>query len=96
MLSDDKTWERLGALLDENDGSYIVYGYRIDKLGQMIKPALFKSLAYSNLIEEIQRKYGPGDYKLMIRKGRIMAFSGTISLGPAPGDSWERYFGSGI
>ena len=96
MRSDDATWEHLGALLDENDADYVVYGYRVDRSGQSIKPYLFKGYAHSGLIEEIQRIYGPGDYKLIIRKGRIMAFSGTICLGPAPGDSWDRRFGSGF
>jgi len=95
MRSDDATWAHLLVLIEENDGSYVVYVYRLDQRGQMIKPA-YKTLAHSGLIEEIQRNLGPGDYKLLIRKGRIMAFSGTISLGPAPGDSWERYFGSGF
>ena len=93
MRSDEAIWAELSALLDENDGSYTVYGYRVDKFGQMIKPALFKSYAYSNLIEEIQRLYGAGDYKLLIRKGRVMAFSGTIALGPPPGGSWDSFFG---
>jgi len=96
MRSDEATWAHLTALLDENDGSYTVYGYRIDKFGKPIKPALFKSLAYSNLVEEIQSRYGVGEYRLLIRKGRTMAFSGTIALGPPPGGNWDSYFGSGF
>ena len=96
MRSDEATWAQLWGILEENDLDQIVYGYRVDQFGRAIKPYLFRWLGHSWLIENIQKEYGPGDYRLLIRKGRVMIFSGYISIGPAPGSSWSQRFGSSI
>ncbi len=88
MRSDDATWGHLLTLLGEDDLDQVVYGYRVDQFGRAIKPYLFRWYGHSWLIENIQKEYGPGDYRLLIRKGRVMVFSGYICLGPAPRGGW--------
>ena len=80
MDSDTRTWDRLYRLLAEDDPDQLVYGYRIDALGNVIKPYLFCWFMHDNLIENIRDQYGGGEYRLLIRKGRQMVFSGSIGL----------------
>lgn len=80
MHSDSATWERLYRLLAEDDYDQTVYGYRVDSSGHAMKPFLFCWYMHDNLIENIRDKYGPGEYRLLIRKGRTMVFSGYIAL----------------
>ena len=84
MDSDLATWLRLWAVLDEDDPDQTVYGYRVDQTGQAVKPYLFRWSGHSGLLESIQYQFGAGDYRLLIRKGRKMLFSGYISVGPPP------------
>lgn len=88
MRSDETTWEQLWMVLDQDDGDQMVYGYRVDRAGRPTKPYLFRWYGHSGLIESIQREYGPGEYRLLIRKGREMIFSGYIAIGPAPRGGW--------
>ena len=32
--------------------------------------------------------FGAGEYHLMIRQGKTMLFTGTIGIGPRPGEPW--------
>ena len=84
MHSDAETWERLWAVLEQDDFDQTVYGYRVDQAGRAIKPYLFCWHCHFGLLESIRDKFGPGDYRLLIRKGRVMIFSGYISIGPVP------------
>ena len=80
MDADTRTWDRLYRLLAEDDPDQLVYGYRVDTLGNAIKPYLFCWFMHDNLINNIRDKYGGGEYRLLIRKGRQMVFSGSIGL----------------
>jgi hypothetical protein len=80
MDADTRTWDRLYRLLAEDDPDQLVYGYRVDATGNAIKPYLFCWLMHDNLIDNIRDQYGGGEYRLLIRKGRQMVFSGIIGL----------------
>jgi len=84
MRSDTKTWDRLSVVLCQDDPRQLVYGYRVDQAGQAMKPYLFCWSGHPWLVENIQAEYGPGEYRLLIRKGRQMLFSGYICIGPIP------------
>ena len=88
MDSDTKTWNRLYALLAQDDWDQTVYIYRVGRLGRKIKPFLAKWAMHSDLIEGIRDEFGAGEFHLMIRHGKTMLFTGTIALGPRPGEPW--------
>ena len=89
MITDQATWNRLFIVLGEDDAGMTVYGYRLDYRGKAIKPYLFRWPCHTWLLESIRDEYGPGDYRLLIRKDREMVFGGSISIGPAPRNrSW--------
>ena len=88
MRSDEATWQRLSLVLDQDDPNQLVYGYRVDQAGHAIKPYLFCWSGHPRLVESIQREYGPGEYRLLIRRGREMMFSGYICIGPFPKSGW--------
>ena len=81
MHSDAATWERLWAVLEQDDFDQTVYGYRVDQAGQAIKPYLFCWYGHSGLVDTIRDKFGSGEYRLLIRKDRKMVFSGYICIG---------------
>ena len=84
MHSDSATWEKLYVLLAEDDWDQTVYGYRVDSSGRAVKPYLFCWNMHDGLLESIRSKYGPGEYRLLIRKGRTMVFGGYIALAAPP------------
>ena len=84
MHSDAETCERLWAVLEQDAFDQTVYGYRVDQAGQVTESYLFRWYCHFGLLESIRDKFGPGDYRLLIRKGRVMVFSGYISIGPVP------------
>lgn len=88
MRSDDATWQRLWLVLDQDDPNQTVYGYRVDQAGRAIKPYLFCWSGHPRLVESIQTKYGSGEYRLLIRRGRDMIFSGYILIGGVPRSDW--------
>lgn len=90
MHSDSATWDKLYVLLAEDDCEQTVYGYRVDSRGRAVKPYLFCWYMHDGLLESIRGKYGPGEYRLLIRKGRTMVFSGYIALAPLPRTRWPH------
>ena len=80
MRSDSKTWEKLYGLLAEDDCDQTVYGYRVDSRGRAVNPYLFCWYMHQDLLDNIRDKFGPGEYRLLIRKGRTMVFGGYICL----------------
>jgi len=43
---------------------------------------------HSDLIESFRDEFGASEYHLMIRQGKTMLFTGTIGIGPRPGEPW--------
>lgn len=84
MLSDIETWGRLWAILEKEDYQQTIYCYRANEMGDPIGPYLFRSGPYRDLVEDIQAEFGAGEYRLLIRKGKTMVFSGRIHIGPFP------------
>ena len=84
MDSDSRTWDRLYLLLAEDNPDQTVYGYRVDAAGNAIKPYLFCWYMHGDLVESIRGRYGGGVYRLLIRHGRKMVFSGHIALAASP------------
>ena len=80
MDSESKMWDRLFQLLAKDDDRQTVYGYRLDQYGKTIKPYLFCWYMHADLLENIRDQFGPGEYRLLIREGRTMVFSGEIGL----------------
>ena len=80
-MNDDHMWDRLiNILLDETQES-ITYVYRVGPNGALVKPYLLKTDTYPDLLETLIHRYGGGRFKLLIRRGRCMIFSGEILVG---------------
>ena len=88
MDSETRMWDRLWVILAEDDWDQIVYVYRVDRSGRTVKPFLAKWALHAELLESIRNEFGAGLYHLMIRQGKTMRFTGTIGLGPRPGEPW--------
>ena len=84
MDSETKMWDRLFELLAKDDCRQTVNGYRLDRFGKAIKPYLFRRCMHDGLLDTIRDEYGPGEYRLLIRQGRRMVFSGDIGLAAGP------------
>jgi len=81
-------FERLLPILYRADANAAVYVYRLDAKSKIIHPYLLKCLAWPDLLETLRDNYGGGSFRIMIRKGRTMIFTGNISIietFPVPG-----------
>ena len=69
---DEKTWRQT------------VYAYRVTESGRLIKPYLFRSTGVidsdSELFELLRQDYGGGEFRIFIRDGSKMVFSGDIAV----------------
>lgn len=75
------TWDRLWTCLEEADGASVAYVYRLDASGNTQKPYLLRYPAWPTLPSILRDEHGGGDFKILIRRGRKMVFSGKISVG---------------
>lgn len=74
-------WLRLWDLLDSPCDDDWAYVYRIDALKRPITPYAAKYwLPCTDLIFEIRREFGGGLFRVLIREGRTMKFSGMIGI----------------
>jgi len=80
VISDAKTWEKLFDILEQERPDQTVYVYRVDFLGRVVKPYLLKTFPYAGLPDSLRDDYGGGDFRVMIREGRTLIFSGVISI----------------
>ena len=76
----DQVWEKLWEVLESNDEEAIVYIYRLDSHGKPIKPFLLKCEIWPELPSMLRDEYNGGEFKLLIRKNRMMVFSGKIAI----------------
>ena len=69
---------------DERTWRQTIYAYRISDSGMLIKPYLFRSTGVidndSELFELLREDYGGGNFRIFIRDGSRMVFSGDISV----------------
>lgn len=74
-------WDRLLPILDEENESDIIYVYRLGQDNCPVKPYLDKVEQSRYFLEWLRDTHGSGKYRLLIRRGRKMIFSGNISIG---------------
>jgi len=72
--------DRLWPILYEGNENDIIYAYRIGPDAHLVKPHLLKSGTYPDFIEGLRDTHGHGNYRLLIRRGRNMIFSGNICM----------------
>ena len=79
--AEDRMWIRLWNLLDNPGDDELVYIYRADKFERPIKPFSAKFwLPGIDLIWILQTEFGGGLFRLLIRSGRTIKFSGVVGV----------------
>jgi len=73
-------WDRLWSILYGSNGNDIIYVYRVGPDGRPVKPSVEKSGTFPDFIEWLRDNHGHGEYRLLIRRGRMMIFSGNINI----------------
>jgi len=81
MSSAERTWERLWSALDDPTGIRQVYVYRLGPTVADNRGYIWKGYAWPELPEMLRDKFDGGDFRVLIREGRRMVFSGVISIG---------------
>ena len=66
-------------LFNENE-KQTLYVYRIGPDGRLIKPYLLQTSPYEQVLDRLRDEYGGGDFRIMIRQGRVMVFRGDIAV----------------
>jgi len=74
-------WDRLWFILLAGNDNDIIYVYCMGPDGRMVKPFVEKCGAFSGFLDWLLDNHGRGEYRLLIRRGRKMIFSGNIGLG---------------
>jgi len=68
----------------ERNWRQTVYVYRLFNSGKTQKPYLFKSTGYfdsdSELFSYLRDEFGRGEYRVLIRDGSTMVYSGEIGI----------------
>jgi hypothetical protein len=72
--------DRLFAVLDAADEDCVVYVYRVERDGTLRKPYSLKCPPAPDLVKHVQRCYGAGEYKFIIRRGRTMVCSAQFAI----------------
>ena len=80
MMQTERIWNRLWTLLYTQAGHIQVYVYRSAPNGQSVGSFIWKGSARPELPEVLRDEFQGGDFRVLIRKGRQMAFSGNISV----------------
>jgi len=75
----DDTQRLLEALYAADDWC-VGYVYRLDGNGRPTRPYALKCRPSTGLLTHVQHELGAGEYKLIIRRGRTMAFSGEFAV----------------
>lgn len=73
-------WCRLEQITCEENYDRVTYVYRLDRDGKPVKPYLTKLFADRYLLDTLRDDFGGGKFRLMIRQGRRLLFSGKISI----------------
>lgn len=72
--------DHLWPILDRGYWKDIIYVYRIGADARLVKPYLLKSGTFPDFVEWLRDNHGHGKYRLLIRRGRKMIFTGNICL----------------
>ena len=73
-------WERLYQLMHREGFNRIAYIYRLNSDGKSQKPFLTKLYPDDRMLDVLRDEYGGGDFRLLIREGRKLVYSGEISI----------------
>lgn len=76
---------RLWSVLNKRDPYTIAYVYELDRRGQSTGSYRAKYYAPPSppeLYTDMQSDLGPGWYRIIVRAGRKMLFSGRMGIGP--------------
>ena len=79
MADHTDTWVRFFNVLDQDQCDQTAYIYRIDARGDVIKPFWLKLPANAWLENELFAR-GGGQFRIIIRRGRTMVFSGRVAF----------------
>jgi len=85
--SDDRLWKALAT----RDPYALAYVYRLESRGRPIKPYAAKWEApesAEDLLTGIQYHLGAGEYRIIVRSGRRMLYSGIVGVGSPR--QWRR------
>ena len=77
----EDVWDKLWSILDSDTIEGVVYVYRVSDSGRVIKPYLLKCDVWRGIPDMLRDEYDGGEFKIYIREGRKMIFSGQISIG---------------
>jgi len=81
VFSNERLDQRFDALLDDTDPRLRVYVYRAAherRVGKAIYIGV--PMPHRQFLEYLRDEIGGGDFHVMIRRGRIMEFSGIICI----------------
>ena len=79
-------FERLFLAFRDSERNWrqTVYAYRISATGRLIKPYLFRSTGVidddSDLFHLLRESYDGGEFRIFIRDGSKMVFSGDVAV----------------
>ncbi len=77
-------WDRLYEILLNSIGDETVYVYRLDEHGVPVTPFLLKCSAEPDLPSVLKQQFGGGAFRLLIRRGKVLIFSGGICIADPP------------
>ena len=83
-------WQRFSDAFSDSWRNYrqTIYVYRIGVTGEPVKPYLLKACGQfdtdTDLLCYLQKAYGAGDFRILIRDGSTMVFTGNVSVAPLP------------
>ena len=89
MTPVERVWERLWSALDDPACKRQVYVYRLGVSDPSSKGYIWRGFAWPKLPEMLRDKFDGGEFRLLIREGRRMVFSGNISI-VTPGEIRPR------
>ena len=73
-------WERLFRVIEGGGLEMIAYVYRIASDGTVIKPFLTKMYPDDDMLRMLRDEFRGGEFRLLIREGRKLIYSGDISV----------------
>ena len=67
------------AMLTCNPFKSVVYVYRVEGR-KVVKPYLYKTGLVDDPLRWLSEEFGTGTYRVLIREGKTMRFSGTVGV----------------
>jgi hypothetical protein len=80
MTPEERVWNRLWNALDDPFGRRRVYVYRPRSRRRGCNHYIWKGYAWPELPEMLRDDFDGGDFRILIREGSRMVFSGNISV----------------